>query len=114
MNEAKALLKNVRISPRKARLVVDLIRGKRAEEALAVLRFTQRHAARVVSKLLKSAVANAVFINLGDVDRLWVSKAYVDAGPSFKRMRAGPMGRSKPILKRTSRITLVVSEKQAL
>jgi large subunit ribosomal protein L22 len=110
--EAKALLKHVRVSPRKARLVVDLIRGKAAGEALNILKFTQRHVARSIGKLLHSAVANAVQKEMGDVDNLWVSKAFVDGGPSMKRMQPGPMGRAKPILKRTSHITLILSARE--
>jgi len=107
--EAKALLKHVRISPRKARLVVDLIRGQNAETALNILRFTTRHAAIVVTKILKSAVANAVVKEMGDVDRLWVARAFVDGGPTLKRIQPGPMGRAKPIRKHSSHITLVLS-----
>jgi len=110
--EAKALLKHVRISPRKARLVVDLIRGQNAEAALNILRFTPRHAARVVSKVLKSAVANAVVKGMGDVDNLWVSRAFVDGGPMLKRIQPGPMGRAKPIRKHSSHITLVLSNEE--
>ncbi len=107
--EAKALLKHIHISPRKARLVVDLIRGKGADEALSILKFTKRHAARVVMKVLRSAVANAIQKDMGDVDNLWVSKAYVDVGAVMKRVQPGPMGRAKPIKKRTSHITLIVA-----
>lgn len=110
--EAKALLKRVRVSPRKARLVIDLIRGKDAGEALNILKFTQRHVARDIGKLLHSAVANAIQKEMGDVDNLWVSKAFVDGGPSLKRMQPGPMGRAKPILKRTSHITVVLSARR--
>jgi large subunit ribosomal protein L22 len=107
--EAKAVLRYVRVAPRKARLVVDLIRGKSAEEALTILKFTTRHAARVIEKVLKSAVANASQKEMGDVDTLWVSRALVDGGPVMKRMQPRAMGRANIIRKRTSHITLILS-----
>ena len=107
--EAKAILRFVRVAPRKARLVVDLIRGKNAAEALTILKFTPRHAAKVVEKILKSAVANAAQKEMGDVDALWVSKVCVDGGPTMKRMEPRAMGRSNTIRKRTSHITLILS-----
>ena len=107
--EAKAVLKFVRVAPRKARLVVDLIRGKNAAEALTILKFTPRHAAKVVEKILKSAVANAAQKEMGDVDGLWVSKVCVDGGPTMKRMQPRAMGRANTIRKRTSHITLILS-----
>lgn len=110
--EAKAKLRYVRVAPRKARLVVDLIRGKNAEEAMTVLRFTPRAAAEVVQKILKSAVANAAQKEMGDVDALHVSRAFVDEGPTMKRIRPRAMGRANTILKRTSHITLVLSSNE--
>jgi large subunit ribosomal protein L22 len=107
--EAKAILRFVRVAPRKARLVVDLIRGKNAAEALTILKFTPRHAAKVVEKILKSAVANAAQKEMGDVDALWVSKVCVDGGPTMKRMEPRAMGRANTIRKRTSHITLILS-----
>ena len=107
--EAKAKLRYVRVTPRKARMVVDLIRGKNAEEAMTVLRFTPRAAAEVVQKILKSAVANAAQKEMGDVDMLRISRAFVDEGPTMKRVRPRAMGRANTILKRTSHITLVLS-----
>lgn len=107
--EAKAILRFVRVAPRKARLVVDLIRGKNAAEALTILKFTPRHAAKVVEKILKSAVANAAQKEMGDVDGLWVSKVCVDGGPTMKRMEPRAMGRANTIRKRTSHITLILS-----
>ncbi len=109
--EAKAVLKFVRVAPRKARMVVDLIRGKGAGDALNVLKFTTRHAARVIEKVLKSAVANASVLNIGDLDDLFVSKICVDGGPTMKRIQPRAMGRSNTIRKRTSHITLVLSPK---
>lgn len=107
--EAKAVLRYVRVTPRKARSVIDLIRGKNAEAAMTVLKFTPRRAAGVIQKVLKSAVANAAQKEIGDVDALWISSAYVDVGPTMKRMRPRAMGRANTILKRTSHITLVLS-----
>ncbi len=109
--EAKAILRFVRVAPRKARLVVDLIRGKQVGEALGILRFVPNHASRIVEKVLRSAIANAEQKEIGDVDDLWVSRAYVDQGMTLKRIQPRSMGRSNPIHKRTSHITLVVSPK---
>ncbi len=109
MAEAKALLRYAKLSPQKARLVVDLIRGKKAGEALTILKFTQKRPAKIVSKVLRSAVANAGQKDLGDVDVLRVSRAFVDGGPVQKRFQARAMGRGAPIKKRTSHITIVVS-----
>jgi len=106
--EAKATLRYIRIAPRKARLVVDVIRGKKAGEALTSLRFMPQHASRVVEKLLKSAIANAEQKNLGDADSLKITKAYVDQGPTMKRVMARAMGRANIIKKKTSHITLVL------
>jgi large subunit ribosomal protein L22 len=94
-------------------LVVDLIRGKQVGEALSALRFIPRGASRVIEKVLKSAVANAQQKEIGDVDDLWISKAYVDGGPVMKRFQPAPQGRAHPIKKRTSHITLMLSVKEA-
>lgn len=110
--EAMAKLKFVRISPRKARLIVDLIRGREVATALNILKFTHRSASRVVEKVLKSAIANAVDREIGDPDGLKVTKAFVDGGPIMKRFRARSMGRAAPVKKRTSHITLIVGPKQ--
>ena len=109
MAEARAILRFVRVAPRKARVVMDLIRGQQVSHALTVLKYTPRAAAKVVEKLLRSAVANAEQKELGDSDNLWVSRAYVDGGPILKRFRARSMGRANAIHKRTSHITVVVS-----
>lgn len=109
MAEAKAILRFVRVAPRKARAVVDMIRGKRVPQALSLLKYTPRAAAKVVEKILRSAVANAEQKELGDSESLWVSRAYVDCGPTYKRFRARSMGRANSIHKRTSHITLIVS-----
>jgi len=111
--KARAVARFVRVTPRKARLVVDLIRGKPVDEALAILRFTPRKAARVVEKVLRSAIANAE--NVHDIKGdLTIAEAYVDEGPTWKRWRPRMRGMATPILKRTSHITVVVSgEKEA-
>ncbi len=108
MPEAKAILRFVRIAPRKARAVVDLIRGQQVPHALTLLKYTPRSAAKVVEKVLRSAVANAEQKEMGDSDEMTVSRAYVDGGPTYKRFRARSMGRANPIHKRTSHITIVV------
>ncbi len=108
MAEARAVLRFVRVSPRKARPVIDMIRGQEVPKALAMLKHTPRAAAKVVEKLLRSAVANAEQKELGDTDSLRIAEAYVDGGPTYKRFRARSMGRANPIHKRTSHITIVV------
>ena len=109
--EAKALAYGVRLTPRKARLVIDLVRGKSVEEADKILSNLNKEAARMSKKVLTSAVANAEN-NLGlDKTKLYVSKAYVDEGQTLKRMKFGSRGHVDPIKKRTSHITIVVSEK---
>ena len=109
--EAKAHARMVRIAPRKAQLVVDLIRGKQVGEAIAILRHTPKAASPVVEKLLNSAIANAEHNYSLDVNKLVVTEAYVNQGPTMKRFRPRAMGRASRINKRTSHITLVVSEK---
>ncbi len=111
MMEAKAVARYVRIAPRKVRLVVDLIRGKKVGEAIAILKHTPKAASPVVEKLLKSAIANADHNYNMDVDNLVISKIYVDQGPTLKRYRPRAQGRASRIHKRTSHITVVVSEK---
>jgi large subunit ribosomal protein L22 len=109
--ESRAVTRYVRIAPRKARLVVDMIRGQRVEQALGILEFTSRRAARLIAKTVKSAVANAESNQNVDVDRLYVKRAYVDEGPTLKRFMPRAHGRATPILKRTSHVTIVVDEK---
>src|SRR3972149_9352517 len=104
--EAKAILRYTRMATRKVRLVVDLVRGKQVGEAMTILKFTPRRAARVVEKVLKSAVANAEQREIGDVDELWVSRAYVDQGPTLKRIQPAPRGRAHRIKHRTSHVPL--------
>ena len=109
--EAKAIAKGLRIPARKARLVVDLVRGKSVEEADTILRNINKEAARLTIKVLTSAVANAEN-NLGlDKTKLYVSRAYVDEGQTLKRMNFGSRGHVDPIKKRTSHITIVVRER---
>jgi large subunit ribosomal protein L22 len=112
--EAKAQARFVRVTPQKARRVVDLIRGKRAQEAVATLSFAPQAAGEVVRKVVESAIANArvkadrsgeVF----DASSLMVAEAYVDEGPTLKRFRPRAQGRAARILKRTSHITVVVA-----
>ncbi len=113
MPEARATLRFVRIAPRKARVVVDLIRGQSVPQALAVLKYTPRAASKVIAKLLQSAVANGEQKEIGDRERMKVSKAFVNCGPTYKRFRARSMGRANSIHKRTSHITIVVSAPEA-
>ncbi|HBO85225.1 MAG: 50S ribosomal protein L22 [Deltaproteobacteria bacterium GWC2_42_11] len=111
--EATAVLKYLRVGPQKARLVIDLIRGKRAEDALDVLRYTRKASAKDISKLLKSAVANAENTKGMDIDKLYVKKAFVDQGPTMKRTNPKAMGRANVVRKRMSHITIVLGEKSA-
>ena len=109
--EARAVAKYIHMSPRKVRLVVDLVRGRDVNEALTVLRFTPKAAARVVAKAIASAAANAEEAYGLSADELYVAEIRADHGPTLKRGRAGPRGRYKPILKRSSHITVVLAEK---
>lgn len=111
MEEARATLKHIRVSPQKARLVVDLIRGKNVDNAITILDLNTKAVSRDILKLLKSAIANAENTKNLDVDSLCVTEAYVDAGPVTKRMIAKAMGRGSVIKKRSSHITLVVGER---
>lgn len=110
--QAQAVAKYIRIAPRKVRLVVDLIRGKRVGEALAILTYTPRGASPVVEKVLRSAMANAENNHNLDVDKLVVKEIFVDQGPTLKRFHPRAQGRAYSILKRTSHITVVVAEKE--
>lgn len=109
--EAKAIAKYVRISSMKVSVVLDLIRGKDINEAFAILQYTPKDASGIVTKLLKSAVANAENNFSLDKSRLYVSETYACAGPTLKRFQPHAQGRAFSIKKRTSHITLVVSEK---
>ena len=110
--EAKAVAKYIRISPRKARLVVDLIRGKSVDEAEAILRFTPNRAAETIVKVLKSATANAENNLHLNRDELKVVAAYVDEGPSIKRFKPRAQGRADRMLHRMSHITVVVGARE--
>lgn len=109
--EAKAVAKYIRISPRKAAQVADLVRGKSVGEAYAILKFTPNKGAAIIEQVLKSAVANAEHNYNMDVDKLYVSTIFVDQGSSLKRFKPRAMGRADGIMKRTSHITVMVSEK---
>jgi len=109
--QAKAHVYNIRIPARKVRLVLDLIRGKQVGEAVAILRHTPRSASPVLEKLLNSAIANAEHNYQLDVNKLVVSEAFANEGPTMKRFQPRSQGRAFSIFKRTSHITLVVSEK---
>lgn len=109
--EARAIAKYVRISPRKIRVVLDLVRDKNVNEAFAILKYTPKDAATVILKVLKSAVANAENNFNLDVNKLYVAEAYANQGPTLKRFRPRAQGRAYSIMKRTSHITLVVKER---
>ena len=106
-----AKLRHARLSAQKGRLVADQVRGKRVEEALNILQFSDKKAAAIIKKVLESAVANAENNEGADIDELHVAAISVDEGPSMKRIRARAKGRAARILKRTSHITLTVADK---
>ncbi|HEX8255565.1 MAG TPA: 50S ribosomal protein L22 [Thermoanaerobaculia bacterium] len=109
--EATATLRYLKASPQKVRLVADLVRGKKVEEALNILRFTRKAVAKDLEKLLRSAIANAENNETGaDVDDLVVSKIYVNEGPREKRILPAPMGRAYQIQKRKAHVTVHVSD----
>lgn len=110
--EARAILRFIRVSPRRVRLVVDQIRGKEVEKALDILKFTPKRSAAIVAKVLKSAIANAENTQSVDVDRLYVKRALVDEGGMWKRFMPRAMGRATRIRKRLSHITLVIDERE--
>jgi large subunit ribosomal protein L22 len=108
--EVRATARYIPVSPQKVRLVLDLVRDKDVNEALSILEFTPKRAARHVAKVIKSAVSNAEE-NFGLArEDLYVAQIFADDGPTLKRGRAGARGRFKPILKRTSHITVVLAE----
>lgn len=109
MEEVSAKLTGAAMSAQKGRLIIDMIRNMPVEQALNVLTFTPKKGAKIVKKLLESAVANAENNNGADVDDLTVSQAYVNEGPTLKRIRARAKGRANRILKRTCHITVKVS-----
>jgi large subunit ribosomal protein L22 len=115
---AQAIQRGTRQSPYKMRLVIDQIRGKSVNEALALLAFSKKHAAKEIQKVLQSAVANAEYKSREsrspvDVDDLVITRAVVNEGPKLKRFTPAAMGRATPMIKRTSHIEITVSEKGA-
>jgi large subunit ribosomal protein L22 len=102
----KASLNNTKVSPRKARLVVDLIRGKQVDSALQILKFSPKKSARLIEKLLNSAISNARENYKLDIDKLWVSGCYVNMSKTLKRYMPRAQGRATPIKKRSSDITV--------
>ncbi|MCX6605862.1 MAG: 50S ribosomal protein L22 [Acidobacteria bacterium] len=111
--QARAEARYIHVSPQKARLVVDLIRGVKAGDAINILRTTNKRIAPTVEKVLRSAIANAENKTASvDVDKLYVSEAYVNDGPRMKRIRPAPMGRAYRYQRRISHIVVTVAEKQ--
>ena len=109
--EARAQAKMIRVAPQKARLVVDLVRGKSVKEALGILEYTNKSATPAIIKVIKSAAANAVHNENAEEDKLYVKEIFVDEGPTLKRFAAKAKGSGTRILKRTSHITVVVDER---
>ncbi len=110
--EAKAQARYVRLAPRKARDVIDIVRNKDIDEALSILRYTPRRAAGVIAKVLNSAIANAEHNMEMNRGKLYIDQAYVDEGPTLKRVQPRARGRRFMIFKRTSHITVVVKERK--
>ncbi|MCC6847319.1 MAG: 50S ribosomal protein L22 [Deltaproteobacteria bacterium] len=110
--ESRASTRHVRVGPQKARLVVDLIRGKSVEEAIGVLEFNPRRVSKVVAKTLKSAIANAESTHNVDVDALYVKAAWVDGAQTQKRFLPRAHGRATRVIKRSSHVTIVVDERK--
>jgi len=108
--ETKAVAKYIRISPQKARLVADTVRGMNVDEAITALRFMPKKGARILRKVIESAVANADQMETIDVDTLYIKSIEINGGPSLKRFRPRAMGRATRIIKRTSHITVIVDE----
>ncbi len=108
---SRAILRHIKVSPRKARNVADLVRGKKTEEARNILKFTPKKPAKIIGKLLNSAISNAEGKKDVDMDNLYISKIMVDGGPTWKRFMPRAMGRASRILKRTSHITIILDEK---
>ncbi|MBU1232307.1 MAG: 50S ribosomal protein L22 [Proteobacteria bacterium] len=108
--EARAVGRRIRISPQKARLVADVVRGMNVDKAVTALKFMPKKGALILRKVIESAVANATQDEQIDVDNLYIKKIFIDGGPSFKRIRPRAMGRATGIIKRTSHITVVLDE----
>ncbi len=114
MLEARAINRYIGSSPRKMRLVIDLIRGKSVPDALNILHFLTKHASKVAEKVLRSAVSNLQNkdeANRVDADSLFVKEAFVDGGPGLKRMLPAPMGRAYRIVKRSNHVTIIVAQR---
>ena len=109
--EAKATLRYARISARKVKIVADLIRGKNAQEALSIVKFTPKAASEIIEKLLKSAIANAENNHNMNISILYVAEIYANQGPTLKRIRPAAKGSAVRIRKRTSHITIVLRER---
>jgi large subunit ribosomal protein L22 len=110
--ETRASIRHMRVGPQKARLVVDMIRGKGVEEAIGILEFNARRASKQIAKTLKSAIANAEATQNVDVDTLYVKSAWVDEGRVAKRFLPRAHGRATKVIKRSSHITIVVDERE--
>lgn len=108
--EAKAIAKYIRVSPRKARLVANNVKGRPVEDAMNILKFTPNKAAGIISKVMRSALANAEQVPGTDVDALVVKQVIVNEGPTWKRFMPRSQGRANTILKRTSHITVILAE----
>lgn len=109
--EAKAIAKMIRVSPQKARLVADLVRGKSVKEALGILEYANKAASPALSKVIKSAAQNAVHNNGAEAENLYIKELYIDEGPTLKRFAARAKGSGTRILKRTCHMTAVVEER---
>lgn len=108
--EARAVGKYIRISPQKARLAADVVRGMNVDQAITTLKFMPKKGAGILRQVIESAVANATQDDQVDVDNLYIKKITVDGGPSLKRIRPRAMGRATRIIKRTSHITVILDE----
>lgn len=109
--EVRAVSKYLRVSPQKTRLVADMVRGKSVSEALITLRFTPKKSGRLITRVLRSAMANAENTHTADMEKLFIKTILVDQGPRLKRFRPRAMGRATRIIKPSSHITIVLSEK---
>ncbi len=110
--EVRAVAKYLRVSSQKARLVADMVRGRKVDDALILLRYTPKKSGRFITKVLRSAMANAENHNVGDLDKLYVKTITVDQGPRLKRFRPRAMGRATRIIKPSSHITVILDEKK--
>jgi large subunit ribosomal protein L22 len=110
--EVRAVAKYLRVSAQKTRLVADMVRGKNVDEALVLLRFTPKKSGRLITKVLRSAMANADNTKSGDLEKLYIKTITVDQGPRLKRFRPRAMGRATRIIKPSSHITVVLDEKK--